>query len=177
MSRSARFHLRNIGKEPVLPDSRGLWTNGSWPCIWAGWRNNALLVGLPQHLIARSQRCENVPARTVACRKKTCQTTPILEELHCMASGAIQDTVYKVLLQIFRALNELFRDYQVNTLERYVPVRPLRSADDILLTVPRTEHCWETVPPVMLARSYIWIGLPLAVWGAPSLKLIASKDS
>ena len=104
--------------------------------------NNVLLVGLPQRLVARIQRCQNIAALIFTCQKRTCHITPILMELRWPpVEFRIQ---YKVLLHVYRALKGLFPGYLAGMLERHVPTRSLRSTDGMLLTVPRTRHVGET---------------------------------
>ncbi len=76
--RSARFHLRNIGKV-----RRYLTVGACERVIHALVTcrldiNNALLVGLPQHLIGKIQRCQNVAARIVICQRRSCHITQTL---------------------------------------------------------------------------------------------------
>ena len=62
--------------------------------------NNTLLVGLPQCLIAKIQRCQNTAAGIVTCQ--TCHITPILRELDRLP---VRYRIhYKVLLHVYRAL-------------------------------------------------------------------------
>ena len=80
--RSARFHLRNIGKV-----RRYLTAEACERMVYALVTcrldlNNAPLVGLPQCLVTRIQRCQNIAARIVTCQKRTRHITPILMELH-----------------------------------------------------------------------------------------------
>ena len=122
--------------------------------------------GLPQRLVARIQRCQNIAARIVTCQKKTCHIKAILTELHWLpVEFRIQ---YKVLLHVFRALNALSPGYLADMPERHVPTRSLKSADSMLLTIPWTRHRWgnrafSRVGPVL------WNNLPLAVRSASSL--------
>jgi len=164
--RSARFHLRNIGKvrRYLTSDTCQRVIHALVSCRLD--INNALLVGLPQRLISKIQRCQNVAARIVACQRQSCHITPVLMELHWLP--VVYRIQYKVLLHVYRALNGLSPEYLASALERYVPSRQLRSTDCLLLKVPHTKHRWgdrafSKVGPVL------WNGLPLTVRGAPSL--------
>ena len=82
-----------------------------------------------------------------------------------MACSRIQ---YKVLIHVYLALKELSPGYPTSTLERYVPPSQLRSADRLLLTVPRKklrqgDRAFSKVRPVL------WNGLPCAVRNTPSI--------
>ena len=164
--RSAGFYLRNIGKV-----QRYLTAAACERVVHALVTcrldlNNALLVGLPQHLVARIQRCQNITALIVTCQKKTCHITPILMELHWLpVEFQIQ---YKVLLHVFRALNGLSPGYLAGMLECHVPTCSLRSTDRMLLTGPRIRHRWGD-RAFSRAGPVLWNNLPLAMHSASSL--------
>ena len=126
--RSARFHLRNIGKVRRYLTAAVCETVVHALVTCRLDLNNVLLVGLPQRLVARIQRCQNIAARIVTCQK-TCHITPILMELHWLpVEFRIQ---CKILLHVFRALNGLSPGYLAGMLERHVPTRSLRSTDSM----------------------------------------------
>ena len=128
--------------------------------------NNALLVGLPQRLVARIQHCQNIATCTVTCWKKTCRITAILKVLHWLpVEFRIQ---YKVLLHVYCTLNGLSPGYLAGMLERHVPTCLLRSTDSILLTVPWTRHRWGD-RAFSRAGPVLWNDLPLAMHSASSL--------
>ena len=128
--------------------------------------NNALLVGLPQRLIARIQRCQNIAAHIVTCQKKTCHITAILMELHRLPAEFRKQ--YRVLLHVSRALNSLSSGYLAGMLEHHVPTRSLRSTDSMLLTVPRIRHRWGD-RAFSRAGPFLGNNLPLAVRSVSSL--------
>ena len=137
---SARFHLRNIGKvrRYLTAEACERVVHVLVTCRLD--LNNALLVGLPQRLVTRIQRCQNIVAHIVTCRKRTCHITPILMELHWLpVEFRIQ---CKVVLHVYRPLNALSPGYLAGMLERHAPTRSFRCTDSMLLTVLRTRHRW-----------------------------------
>jgi hypothetical protein len=170
--RSARFHLRNIGKI-----RRFLTRKACEQVVHALVTcrldiNNALLSGLPAYLLAKLQRCQNVAARIVTCQKRTCHITPVLRELHWLpVTYRIQ---FKVLLQVYRALNGLAPVYMSDMLEPYVPARTLRSGDLHLLCVPRTYRSWGD-RAFSKAGPELWNNLPLAVRTSASLNIFKAR--
>ena len=96
--------------------------------------DNCLLYGLPSYLIHRLQLVQNCVARLIMCRNKYDHITPILKELHWIPVQ--QRIIFKILLITYKALNDLAPIYISNLLNKYVPIRQLRSSSQYLLNVP-----------------------------------------
>jgi len=166
--RSVRFHLRNIGKI-----RRFLSTEACEMVIHALVTcrldmNNALLCGLPRCLMAKLQRCQNVAARIVTCKKQTCHIIPVLRELHWLP--VIYRVQFKILLHVYRALNGRAPTYIGDILHPYKQSRSLRSsADSLRLFVPRMKHSWGD-RAFSKSGPTLWNNLPMAVRSAPSLE-------
>jgi hypothetical protein len=131
------FHLRNIGKIRKYLDRK------STECLVHAYItskldiNNALLYGLPDTLIRRLQTLQNAAARLVMLEPKQCHITPILKELHWLPVK--QRIVFKILLTVFKALNELAPTYLVEMLtKKPTSARSMRSNDKDLLIIPRS---------------------------------------
>jgi len=99
--------------------------------------NNCLLYGLPDCLILKLQRIQNAAARMVLRLPKHCHITPVLIQLHWLPITYRID--YKVLLMVYKALNNLAPEY-IRDMLKYKPVtaHSLRSNDQKLLMVPRS---------------------------------------
>ena len=97
---------------------------------------NSLLIGLPQDQLTRLQRLQNTSARLIKLIKKRAHITPVLKELHWLPVGA--RIKYKILITVFKALNDLAPDYIAQFLQFHNPQRSLRSADKSILTEPLT---------------------------------------
>ena len=118
---------------------------------------NALLFGLPQDQIARLQRVQNSAARLVTLTRKRAHITPVLENLHWLPVG--YRIVYKLLLIVFKALNNLAPDYISHLLTPYEPPRLLRSSNKSLLCEPRSNRSWGD-RAFSVAAPRLWNNLP-----------------
>ena len=98
---------------------------------------NGLLDGVPDQLLDKLQRVQNVAARIVVRASRYDHITSILETLHWLPVRYRIE--YKVLLMTFKALHLLAPSYIADLLQFYQPCRTLRSSSDSLLTV-RSAH-------------------------------------
>ena len=96
---------------------------------------NLLVVGSLKYLFQKLQCVQNCTARLVAQLPKAARISPILQKLHWLPVE--QRVTFKVLLLIYKALNNLAPVYISNLLARYEPVRKLRSTDKYLLRIPQ----------------------------------------
>jgi hypothetical protein len=94
---------------------------------------NSLLHGITETQMKQLQRVQNSAGRLVTGARKREHITPILHWLpvHLRIN-------FKILLQTFKSLNGLAPGYIDHLIVRHVPGRRLRSADQGLLSVPRT---------------------------------------
>ncbi len=101
-------------------------------------------------------------------RKKE-HITPILASLHWLA---VHFRVhFKILLFVFKSLNGLAPPYLSELLHPYAPARCLRSADQLLLEVPRSKRKLRGDKAFSVAAPKLWNGLPLHIRQAPSLSV------
>jgi len=134
--RSTHFHLRNIGAiRHHLTDSaaaqlvHALVTSRLDYC-------NSLLYGLPDTMIYRLQRIQNIACRIVCRAPKETHVTPLLKDLHWLQ---IRDRItFKILLLAYRALNNLAPEYISELIHLHQPVKDLRSGNLLQLAVPTT---------------------------------------
>ena len=98
---------------------------------------NGLLYGVPDQLLDKLQRVQNVAARIVVRASRYDHITSILETLHWLPVRYRFE--YKDLLMTFEALHLLAPSYIADLLQFYQPCRTLRSSSDSLLTV-RSAH-------------------------------------
>ena len=122
---------------------------------------NSLLAGLPDGDYAKLQKVHNTAARIVTRTLKFDHITPVLIELHWLPIPL--RIVFKILLMVFKALNNMAPMYIRELLTNYVPVRNLRSSHQGQLVQPKVhlktygERAFSTVAP------RLWNELPMEV--------------
>ena len=135
--KSSWYHLRNIGRICKYLDN-----SATEKLVHAFVTskldiNNSLLHGLPDNLLSRLQRVQNAAARLTVKLPKLSHITPVLKDLHWLPiKRRIQ---YKILLIVFKALNNLAPIYITDLLERRPESsRSSRLNNQNLLVVPRS---------------------------------------
>ena len=131
------FHIRNlwrirrfIDKETCHHSVQALITSRLDYC-------NAVFTLLSSKDITRLQRLQNSAARLVFAVGRRIEAQPLLRALHWLPVK--QRIVFKVLLYVCKALNNLGPPYIAEQFTTYVPSRALRSAMDThRLVVPRS---------------------------------------
>ena len=92
---------------------------------------NSLLHGSPKYVPQKLQRAQNAAARLIKLSRKYDHITPHLMDLHWLPiEYRIQ---FKILLLTYKTLNGLAPSYLSDLLQRYAPVRNLRSFSAFLL--------------------------------------------
>ena len=131
VTRTAAFHLRNIGKIMKYLDSTATVQIIHSFVTSRLDMGNSLLYGLPQKQIHRLQLIQNSAARLVTLSKKSCHITPILKDLHWLPVS--YRIIYKILLIVYKSLIGCAPNYISDLLKSYIPTRALRSSDKLLL--------------------------------------------
>ena len=162
--RSASFHIRNIGRIRKYLDPHATEQIVHSFVTSRLDMGNSLLFGLPQDQINRLKRIQNAAARLVTLTKKRSHITPILRELHWLPVDS--RIKYKLLLIVFKALNDLAPDYISCLIKPYIPSRPLRSSTKLLLSEPPqlilgVNELFQLLHPVFGIASPSKSGLPL----------------
>ena len=117
---------------------------------------NDLLYGVPDQLLDKLQRVQNVAARIVVRATRYDHITSILETLHWLPVRYRIE--YKVLLMTFKALHLLVPSYIADLLQFYQPCRTLWSSSDSLLTVRSAHHYGDR--SFCIAAPRLWNSLP-----------------
>ena len=125
---------------------------------------NPLLYGLPKYLIQRLQAVQNCAARIVSCKPRYARATPILRELHWLPVES--RIIFKILLLVYKSLNNLAPAYINSLLKNYKPSCNLRSVDHGLLTVPRSN---QRTYASSVAAPKLWHALPLDIRNSGSI--------
>ena len=158
--RSCSFHIRNIGKIRKFLN-RNATEQVIHALITSRLDNsNSLLYGLPQCEISRLQRLQNKAARIVTLSRKSEHITPVLRDLHWLPVS--HRIIYKLLLTVFKSLNNMAPSYISDLLKLYLPSRNLRSSNMYLLQEKRSKHSWGD-RSFVVAAPRLWNALPPAL--------------
>ena len=133
----------------------------------------ALLYGLPKYLIQRLQTVQNCAARLVSCKPRYARATPILRELHWLPVES--RIILKILLLVYKSLNNLAPAYINSLLKNYKPSRNLRSVDQGLLTIPRSNQRTYGDRAFSVAAPKLWNALPLDIRNSGLITLFKCK--
>ena len=119
---------------------------------------NTLLYGLPKYQIQGLQSVHTCDARLVKRLSKFGHTSPLLFELHWLPVE--HRIVFKILLLVFKSLNDLAPTYISDLLTQYIPSRSLRSSNQSLLVVPRSIQKTYGDRAFAVAGPRLWNALP-----------------
>lgn len=133
---------------------------------------NSLYVGVSASSIARLQMVQNAAARLLTGTRKFEHISPILASLHWLPIHFRID--FKTILFVFKSLNGLAPPYLSELLHPYSPARSLRSADQLLLSVPKTKRKLRGDRAFAVAAPKLWNALPLHIRQASSLSVFKS---
>ena len=173
ISKSCYYHIRRIAKirKYLSEDSTAALVHAFITCRLDN--GNALLYGLPKYLIQRLQAVQNCAARLVSCKPRYARATPILRELHWLPVES--RIIFKFLLLVYKSLNNLAPAYINSLLKNYKPSRNLRSVDQGLLTVPKSNQRTYGDRAFSVAAPKLWNSLPLDIRNSGSITLFKCK--
>ena len=124
-------------------------------------------MGVSGSSIARLQLVQNAAARVLTGTRKFEHISPILASLHWLP---VHFRIYlKIILFAFKSLNGLAPLYLSKLLHPYPTCRSLRSADQLLLRVPKTKLKLRGDRAFSVAAPKLWNNLPLHIRQASSL--------
>ena len=122
---------------------------------------NSLLLALPAYQIRKLQRIQNAAARIVSrCRYRD-HITPVMYSLHWLPIPARIE--YKVLLSVFKCLNNLAPVYLANMLHIRQQNRSLRSSNYLQLFEPRYHTETYGTRAFSVSAPRMWNRLPGAI--------------
>ena len=130
---------------------------------------NSLLYGCAKNFTDKLQRLQNCAARVVTNTHKYQHITPVLKELHWLP--VVSRINYKVALLTYKSIHGQAPDYLCNLITPYVPPRSLRSGEQNLLRVPRTNTKTLGTRSFSYAAPTVWNSLPTNVKNASSLSI------
>ncbi len=171
--KGAYLQLRNLGK------LRRFFDRGSLECVVHAFITsrldycNSLLCGLPVSLINRLQRIQNTAARILTGSPRYEHITPVLHALHWLP---VEKRVeYKILLLVYKAINDLAPVYLQELIVPHVPTGSLRSMDQHLVNVPFTSSSLVQSRAFSVAGPRLWNSLPCAIRSATNIGMFKSK--
>ena len=171
--RAAYFQLRNIGHLKRYLDKKSL------ECVVHAFITtqldycNSLLCGLPTSQIRRLQAIQNTAARILTGTKKFDSITPVLRALHWLPVH--QRMQFKTLTLVFKALNDMAPTYLQELIVPYSPSRALRSTNQKLLQIPKTQSNLVKSRAFSFNGPILWNALPLSIRTASSLDSFKSQ--
>uniref|UniRef100_A0A3B3BYA6 Reverse transcriptase domain-containing protein n=1 Tax=Oryzias melastigma TaxID=30732 RepID=A0A3B3BYA6_ORYME len=130
---------------------------------------NSLYFGVSQSSLSRLQLVQNAAARVLVGARKRDHITPILATLHWLPVNF--RIHFKILLFVFKSLNNCAPPYLSELLCPYTPTRSLRSADQLLLEVPRSKRKLRGERAFSICTPKLWNALPLSIRQASSLSI------
>ena len=169
MSRAITFHLRNISRIRKYIDEntchhiiRSLVLSRLDYC-------NGLLSSIPRTHVIRLQRLQNWAARIVFNVSRIHDANPLRSSLHWLPVQ--QRIVFKLLLFVYKILNNISPNYLNDCIQLYQPNRPLRSSNDYLrLTYPKT-HLQAGDRSFSVSASREWNKLPINIRQSSSISI------
>ncbi|XP_071794571.1 uncharacterized protein [Asterias amurensis] len=134
---------------------------------------NALLYGLPKHLLHRLQKTQNSAARLVVQASWSASINPILKELHWLPIN--ERIVYKILLLTYKSLSGLAPQYLSCHVKYSVPGRVgLRSSTDMKLVEFRMNRSWGD-RSFAAAAPRLWNSLPPPIRSCTSISIFKKQ--
>ena len=134
---------------------------------------NSLLFGSPKHLIKKLQCVQNSAARLISLTRKFDHITPILIDLHWLPVH--YRIVYKILLLVFKVLNEMAPFYLSSLIQYRSATHSLRSISNNLLKEPRSRLKTYGDCSFYVAAPRLWNKLPSFIRDSITLTSFKTK--
>jgi hypothetical protein len=173
VSKTVTFHLRNIGRIRKYIDKstchhavRSLILSRLDYC-------NGLLSSLPSTYIIRLQRLQNWAARLVFEVNRRHSPSPLLKSLHWLPIH--QRIIFKLLLCVYKCLNNQAPVYLKDCLSLYVPNRQLRSSNDYHRLVYPITRVLAGDRTFTVSASKEWNRLPIFIRQSPSIHVFKKQ--
>ena len=137
--------------------------------------NNALLAGISLEQKSKLQRVQNAAAKLITKNKKHDHVTPLLHNLHWLP---VEDRlIFKVLLLVFKSMNNEGPVYLKDLFTFYKPPLNLRSADNTLtLDIPRTKLVTYGDRAFSVVAAVEWNKLPLHITSSTSVNIPLNRS-
>ena len=134
---------------------------------------NSLLYGMPENMINRLQKLQNIAARILTKNSKQCHITPILKLLHWLpVKFRIR---FKILVLTFQAYHGVAPVYLCELIKKHHTVKSLRSNNMMLLDEPRIKGKTYGQRSFSYAAPHEWNQLPLDIKTSSSIDIFKSR--
>ena len=130
---------------------------------------NGLLSSIPSNQLTRVQRLQNWAARLILQVSRDHPSQPLLNSLHWLPLK--QRIIFKLLLFVYRTLNNQAPEYLSNCLNLYTPTRSLRSASDPLRLTYSVTRTLAGDRTFTVSASKYWNDLPLTIRQSSSIPI------
>jgi hypothetical protein len=163
LSTSINFHLRNLYRIRRYIDSDTCKQAVQALIISRLDYTNSLLCNITQKNIRKLQTLQNRAARLIFNVGRREHTSPLLADLHWLPVK--ERIIFKILLLVFKCLNNQAPPYLSELLNVYVPPvdRNLRSSSDLPRLTPNRSHSLAGDSAFSYAAPLIWNALPLKI--------------
>ena len=131
-----------------------------------------MLYGLPETQLQKLQVVQNSTECLITGTHRRAYITPVLFSLHWLP--VLQRIEFKLLLLVYRAVNNLCPVYLSSLVIPYIPTRTLISAYQDLQTIPRYRLERYGCRAFSVAGLTLWSALPPAVRQANSVAVFKS---
>ena len=168
VARSCYMHLRRTGSiRPFITEDACKILVNSLVTSRLNYRN-ALLYGINKQLTNKLQRIQNTAARIITRTRKHDRITPVLINLHWLPVD--HHILYKIMLYVFKCLNNLALGYLTEFVIPYNPTKALRSKTSNLLTVPSVRTKTYGERRYDKAAFILWNNLPSQLRNAKNIE-------
>lgn len=134
---------------------------------------NALYYGIPEYLLLKLQRVQNMAARLICGIDYTDHITPTLMALHWLPIE--QRIVYKICVLTFKCLHDTGPEYLRDILRWNTSTRTLRSTNNRTLHIPRSNNKYAGDRSFRVSAPRLWNTLPLYIREMQTLSEFKSK--
>ena len=128
---------------------------------------NSLYSNIPNVLISKLQKAQNYAARVIFNQPARCHVTNLFIDLHWLPISARID--YKICSLIFKCLNDTAPEYLSSLIDKYQPIRELRSGHANLLSTKIVKYKTLGERSFAFYAPKLWNSLPVDVRMANSL--------
>ena len=171
--RAAYFHLRRIAsiREYITQDQAEILVHAFITsrldyC-------NSILYGVNSYLLDKLQHVQNAAARLITRTRKYDHITPVLRNLHWLPIRKRID--FKILLLVFKALQQKAPKYIQDLISWYKPSKNLRSSNDMRLETMKSNLVTCGDRAFSIAAPKLWNDLPTDIKTSKTISTFKSK--